>query len=139
MDLKSKYFSWEELLWLPTWGRCAEEKDGLNDDVRTQLVLLADKMDQVRDYFNAPINVHVAFRPPEYNKFIGGAPDSAHMYGMACDFDVKGLDCDSARDKIINAGLLASLSMRMEKRPGSNWIHLDFRAVPEGGNRYFLP
>ena len=138
-NLSSVHFSWQEALWLPTYGRMATEADGLDDTVRTQLNILFTQMDKVRDYFNSPINVHVAYRPTAYNALIGGAVDSAHIYGMACDFDIKGISCDDARDKIIVDNKLEEWSMRMEKRPGSGWIHLDIRELLPNGNRYFLP
>lgn len=136
-SMVSKYFSVHEALYLPTWARLATESDGLTDEIKANLIVLCQKMDVVRDYFGSPINVHVTFRPPAYNKLIGGAPNSAHTAGSASDFDISGVICDDARAKIIADGKLDEWNMRMEKNPGGSWLHLDM--YPPKPNRYFLP
>lgn len=133
----SNHFSWHEALYLPTWSREATEADGLNAIIRANLVVLFSKMDQIRDHFNKPIIVHVAYRSEAYNKLIGGAPSSVHMQGMACDFNIEGLDCDAVRQDILDNKLLETLGMRMEHLDGSNWVHLDI-GQPHP-NRYFIP
>jgi zinc D-Ala-D-Ala carboxypeptidase len=135
----SNHFTWKEALFLPQYNREANETDGLTPIIKANLVVLFSKMDTIREHFNKPINVHIAFRSEAYNTLIGGAKHSAHLQGMACDFDVSGMTCDSVRDDIEKNKLLDTLGMRMEKKPGSNWVHLDFAQVPPGGNRYFLP
>lgn len=134
------HFTWKEALYLPTWGRCANEADGLSDEILDNLEKVFQKMDQVRLFFGSSIRVHVAYRPEKYNAEIGGAKNSAHKYGMAVDFDVVSLDCDDARQKILDANMLESWETRMEDNPpGSPWVHLDTRDVPPGGHRYFKP
>lgn len=135
----SKYFTVREMIYLPTWKRMANESDGLNDQIKANLIGLAQKMDTVREYFNKPINVHVTYRPLEYNKAIGGALHSAHSDGQAMDFDIMGMTCDDVRFQLVNEKLLDKWEMRCEKAPGSNWVHLDYRELKPGGNRYFIP
>jgi zinc D-Ala-D-Ala carboxypeptidase len=139
MNKISHWFTWPEATYLPSWDRVAEEKDGLTEEVKTNLEKVFRKLDSIRDHFNRPINVHVAFRPTEYNKLVKGAANSAHLYGMAVDFDIKGWDCDKAREEILQCGLLEQLGLRMEDNPGSNWIHLDCHEVHPGGKRFFKP
>ena len=141
MDPKqiSKYFTWTEGLFLPSWSRLATEADGLTAINRTNLVIIFSKMDTIREYFNSPIHVHVAYRPLAYNALVGGAKNSAHIAGLAVDFDIAGVSCDDARQRILDARLLDSLGLRMEKNPGSSWVHLDAREILPGGNRYFQP
>lgn len=134
----SKYFTWKEAIFLPRWNRMASDEE-LTPEVRNNLTVLFTKLDKVREHFGKPIKIHVAFRPKAYNALIGGARNSAHLYGLAVDFSIQGVDCDAARQSILGAGLLESLNMRMECLPGSNWVHLDIREVPHGGNRYFKP
>lgn len=134
-----KHFTWKEALYLPSWDRLANDQDGLDDEIFKNLMDLFHRMEKIRDFFQAPINVHVSFRPQAYNAQIGGAKNSAHMSGMAVDFDVVGISCDVAKTKIEDAGLLETLGMRMEDNPpGSNWIHLDIR-VPGPQGRIFSP
>ena len=133
----SKHFSLKEALYLPSWNREATEADGLDDAVRANLKDLFSKLDSIREFFNKPIHVHVAFRPKAYNAQIGGAKNSAHLSGRAVDFHVQGIECDEARKMILDANMLEKLGLRMECLPGSAWIHLD-TAEPKP-NRYFKP
>jgi zinc D-Ala-D-Ala carboxypeptidase len=137
-DKVSNHFSVHECLWLPTWNRMANESDGLDDNVKTNLITLCSKLDQLRDVLNKSINVHVTLRPEAYNQLIGGAPNSAHKYGKACDFDVEGMNCDDVRQYILDNKVLEILNLRMEQKPGSNWVHLGNDWQP-GHNRYFIP
>jgi hypothetical protein len=130
----SNHFTVKEALWLPSWGRLANEEDGLNNLVKMHLLALFAKMDVVRDTFKAPIIVTVAYRPKKYNEEIGGAVHSAHMDGMAVDFVVENTNCDDARKFILPR--LDTWFMRCEDKPGSIWVHLDNRqSLP----RYFKP
>lgn len=138
MNKISKYFSWNEALWLNKWGRLATEEDGLTDDIKSNLERLFHRMDFIREAVGSPIIVHVAYRPQKYNELVAGAPKSSHMKGMACDFHVKGQDCDAVRKLILEKNLLATHGLRMEDNPGSNWIHIDTR-FPSKGGRFFKP
>lgn len=155
-DKISKHFTWKEAIYLPQWGRAATEDDGLSDTILENLKRLFAQMDIVRDYFGAPINVHVAIRPLKYNHELyermnkdreakGLAPltettNSPHIWGLAVDFDVVGLTCDEAVKKILDDKKLDEWKMRMEHNPpGSGWVHLDIRDLIPGHNRYFLP
>jgi uncharacterized protein YcbK (DUF882 family) len=136
-DQVSKYFTFKEALWLPTWNRSATESDGLSDQIVRNLSILFGKMDKVRDLVGQPILVNCAYRPYVYNKLVGGAPASAHTQGQACDWRVNGVDCDTLRSLLLPH--LEEWNMRMEDLPGSNWVHLDYRQVAAGGNRFFKP
>jgi uncharacterized protein YcbK (DUF882 family) len=133
----SKHFSYKEALWLPSWNRAAIESDGLSQEILDNLIILFNKMDSIRDTMGMPIIVHCAYRPPAYNTLVHGAPNSAHLHGMACDFHVSGSTCDAVRQKILNENLLETLEMRMEDAPGTNWVHLDW--APVISNRFFKP
>lgn len=135
----SKYFTVKEMIYLPTWKRMAIETDGLNDQVKTDLIDLAKSMDIVREYFGKAVNVHVTYRPTAYNVAIKGALHSAHTDGAAMDFDIIGMSCDDARKQINDGNMLEAWNMRMEENDGGNWIHLDRRALSPGGHRFFKP
>ena len=66
---------------------------------------LAERMEDVRALFGAPIEITSAYRNPQVNAAVGGVPTSAHARGHAADFHVEGLsDLDVAR-KIRDSGL----------------------------------
>lgn len=141
-DLKSQisnHFTVKDAIFLPTWGRAATADDGLDDTIKANLNTLFTAMDIVRDHFGKPIHVHVSYRPVKYNEQIGGSQHSQHSVGLACDFDVIGMNCDDVRKEINDNSLLDKWNMRMEDAPGSNWIHLDLKDLAPGGHRFFKP
>ncbi|KQZ05914.1 hypothetical protein ASD21_18185 [Caulobacter sp. Root1455] len=52
---------------------------------------LAERMETVRALFNRPIEITSAYRNPQVNAAVGGAPTSAHALGHAADFHVDGM------------------------------------------------
>ena len=61
-----------------------------NDEIKIDSDLVLS-LQQIRDHFGKPVNIHSAYRDKEYNKEIGGAPRSQHIYGKAADIDVSGI------------------------------------------------
>lgn len=107
-------------------------------------------MEKVREYLgDNDINITSWIRPlivscdnpryngQNYNRLVGGAENSAHIGGLACDFTVSRITCDDVRHLLQDQ--LELLQLRMEKKPGSNWVHLDSRQPPPGQPRYFRP
>lgn len=137
----SKYFTVKEMTYLPSWKVCHLP----SEEEKVNLIKLANKMDQIREFLGRPINVHCAIRPilncpgnpnhgKDYNAYIGGAPKSGHRLGSACDFDC-GENCDSTRAKLLPK--LAEFGIRVEALAASTWVHVDLM-VPHP-NRYFIP
>lgn len=134
----SQWFTVKECIWLPKWDRLASESyinDGLTEDVKFALYALCNQMDHIRNFIEAPLIVHCTFRTVQYNQLVGGAEHSSHIKGEAMDWHAEGLDCDKVRELLIPS--LESLGMRMEDRPGSNWIHTDISKVIS--HRFFKP
>lgn len=149
----SKYFTWKEALWLPSENRMAEDTDGVTPKVLENLTILFQKMDMVREYFGKPISVTLCFRSMAYHlglyerinaKRVAQGIDplrvpmkSAHLYGMACDFVVKGMKCEDVRQMILKNDKLNAWNMRMENNgKDANWIHLDLYP-PGPSGRFF--
>lgn len=142
-DKISKYFTWKELLYLPTW----KEYHTPSTVEQNNLIKLAKVMDDIRDIIGKPIRVHVCIRPgkanipgsvhngQDYNALIGGAKNSAHKSGLAIDWSVPGEDCDDIRTLLLP--ILTQLGVRMEDKPNSNWVHIDL--LPPRPNRFFKP
>jgi hypothetical protein len=128
-------FTVREALWLPRWNRLANEDDGLIEEHKNNLIVLFNKMETVRSFLKSPILVNIAYRPQEYNKLLeGAATDSAHLYGMAVDWYISGVDCNWIRSQIVP--YLDQWQLRCEDIP-VNWVHLDIR--PPIYQRYFKP
>lgn len=137
LDTKiSKYFTWREALFLPSWNIYHDP----TDEEKTNIVAMAISLDAVRDMFKKSVHIHCWIRPilrpmfgnsahtgQDYNAFVKGAIDSGHINGNAADFDLADTNCDEARTLILPK--LDEWNLRMEDRPKSNWIHLDRKAV----------
>ena len=136
----SKYFTVHEACWLPRWSRLATRLDGLDEPLQANLFgFLTGKMDAVREWFGLPINVHCCYRPTTYNALVKGAPGSAHVEGLAMDFDVETLACKDAVNAILAHDMLTAWGLRMENNGADPaWVHLDSRA-PGPSGRYFVP
>jgi hypothetical protein len=142
----SRFFSVHEAIWLPSWRREADEDDGLNERVKAEILRLAGKLDTIRERIGVPIVVHCWYRPPAYNRFIGGAKESAHMCSgpwSAVDFSAampgaanRGESCDKIKAMVLP--WLQELDLRMENNgQGATWVHVDTKPIVL--SRYFKP
>lgn len=138
----SKHFTVKEALWLPSW----KVMHTPSEMEKTNILKQATKMDLIRDFLGAPINVHCWIRPilncpdssyhgQDYNAFVKGARNSSHKVGLATDYDSTGLNCDDVRTKL--EPKLDEFDIRMERMPGGNWVHND--CAPIIAKRYFNP
>lgn len=64
-------------------------KDG-SDKILIDTDFVVNKLQKIRDHFNAPITINSAYRTESYNKKVGGAKSSYHMKGQAFDIVVSG-------------------------------------------------
>lgn len=64
-------------------------KDGA-DKILVDEAFVKDKLQEIRNHFNAPLTINSAYRTASYNKKIEGAPKSWHLTGQAFDISVKG-------------------------------------------------
>ena len=65
---------------------CKDGSDTIKID--SKLVIM---LQQIRDHFGLPVYINSAYRTPEYNKKIGGATRSQHIYGKAADIHILGV------------------------------------------------
>lgn len=139
----SKYFKWKEALFLPTLKihHCANTQE-IQNIKETCL-----KLDKFRKHLNKPFIISCWIRPTHvideqgvhtgvnYNALpnIKGAKSSAHITGLAIDFDVVGLNQDEAM-KLIKPKL-AEYQMAAENNTianGRTWVHLQNRQMKSG-------
>lgn len=91
------------------------------DEVKLHPELLK-KLQKLRDKIGLPLVVGSGYRTPEYNKKIGGAKRSYHLFGMAADVHVQGLsavDIQRLADEVGFGGIILY--------PDGNYCHLDIR------------
>lgn len=89
---------------------------------------LANNLQVVRDFFDAPIKVTSGYRSPEHNKSTGGAKNSQHLLGKAADFKVKGIP-----PEVVTATIAALIRIGAIKEGGiglyKTWTHYDTRGT----------
>lgn len=52
---------------------------------------LVKVLQEIRSHFGKPVIINSAYRTPAYNKKVGGATQSQHLYGTAADIVVSGV------------------------------------------------
>ena len=130
-DKITKNFLWSEFLLLPRWGFHAFP----TKEQQSELIIIASKLQKIREILKCPVYITSGLRPIVYNRLIGGADNSYHTMGKAVDFKTHKFSADKIRFGI--AHRLDELDIRMEKKPQSNWVHIDTGTVHNA--RYFIP
>ena len=96
---------------------------------------LMDKLEVLRIYIgNKPIHIRSAYRTPVYNKAVGGASNSQHLYACAADIYVKGITARELAIKILELFEPEYLEKKNEKYlkqlgiglGGNSIVHIDF-------------
>ena len=66
--------------------RCKDNSDVIF--IAPELVVILQK---IRDHYGKAVNINSAYRTPTYNKKVGGATYSQHLYGTAADIRINGV------------------------------------------------
>ena len=96
--------------------RCKDGSDAVKVDAGLVRILQC-----MRDYFKKPVSVNSAYRTEAYNKKVGGASKSKHLYGMAADIRIEGVAPVTA------AAYAESIGVKGIGLYG-NFLHVDTRA-----------
>lgn len=62
-----------------------------NSDVIFIAPELVDILQTIRNHYGKAVNINSAYRTPTYNKKVGGATYSQHLYGTAADIRINGV------------------------------------------------
>jgi hypothetical protein len=130
----TQHFLVGDAIALHSWNRLATAEDGLTEDGKAKLVVLCNKMEEIRKILNCPITVHCMFRSQKYNQEVVKAiPNDVHAQFLAVDFDCNGHHTIDEVHAILEP-LLEQLGIRMERNTPT-WVHIDLH--PVGNARYF--
>jgi len=88
-----------------------DSRDGAEMPVKvlTNIIELVVELQKLRDIIGVPITVNSGYRSPEHNKSIGGARNSQHVLGCACDIvakDISPNDLANIIEDLIDNGIL---------------------------------
>jgi len=86
------------------------------------------KLEAMRVEAGFPFIVNSAFRSPDYNRQIGGSPNSQHLYGNAVDLRLYG---DRAIQVIVLARKwgMGGIGVQQKGPHASRFIHIDGRSL----------
>lgn len=88
--------------------------------------LCRDCLEPLRVRMGVLVVIHSGYRPPAVNGLVGGAKNSAHLYGLAADITVPGVPIDR-----VAAWLLASdLPFDRMILEFDQWIHIQITPNP---------
>jgi len=110
-----------------------------NADQITQLTLLCqDTLEGIRTLCgDNPVVVSSGFRSPQLNAAIGGASNSAHMYGCAADFTIAGYGTPKQICQLLQKNVMSlNIDQLIWEYPsGTQWVHCGI-AIPPNKPRY---
>ena len=118
------YFSWVEV----TRSGTAKAK-GIDNSLPTPLhdsvVRTAQFMECIRALLgDKPITVNSWYRCPALNVAIGGSKSSAHMKGLAVDWEPAGMELSAAFDRVAASALPFDQLILERTKDGAAWIHV---------------
>lgn len=127
------HFTVRNCLWLNSWNRMADESDGLNDEIKNNLVATCENAEMIRDLLYCKLRITSMYRPKIYSPIVGGTEHDVHTMGIAFDFIPFSMSTDVAKDYI--RPVLEKFNLRME-RDTKNWIHIDSHKVGPSGREF---
>ena len=105
-------------------------KDGseMPNDVFKNITVLAENMQVLREEIAVPITLTNGYRSVSHNKKVGGAKNSQHLFGLACDMQVKGMTPKEVADvieRLIKEGKMKQGGIGLYK----TFVHYDIRGT----------
>ena len=100
------------------------------EDLDNLLLLICNVLEPLRTYIGKPIIITSGYRNPRLNShpLIGGAPNSQHCKGQACDFVIQGMTPKQIVEKVIASGV--PFDQVINER--NCWVHISYN---KGKNR----
>jgi len=84
-----------------------------------------------------PVNVSSGFRSQQLNAAIGGASNSAHMYGCAADFTIAGFGSPLQICQLLQKHLKdLRIDQLIYERPSGVWVHVGIAIPPSTTPRH---
>jgi zinc D-Ala-D-Ala carboxypeptidase len=109
-----------------------------SQDILDNITNVAGVMQYIKDQLNLPVTISSGYRNPVVNKAVGGAADSDHMKGEACDFQSSKWKPKQIVDAII-ALKVPFKQLILEEPPGRNpWVHIAVSRNPSSNKNQVL-
>ena len=98
--------------------------------VESNIILLAQKLDQVREIWGSPIGVSSWYRPNrpiDINAEVGGVIDSQHIHGLAADIYIMDPNREREFEDWLDRVAWSDLALGYGVRSGRGFTHVDMR------------
>lgn len=83
---------------------------------------LLDKLQKLRDYLKAPININSGYRTTSHNNSVGGSYNSAHLIGCAADISSPAFSANQIAIELQN---LFGKEVAIGLHTKENYVHVD--------------
>lgn len=121
-------------------GRDITHKDEYTDTISKNIDTLLIALNKFREAYGKPMTVNSGWRDKASNKAAGGASNSNHLHGLACDFkdpdgaiDAFAVECD-------DNGKLKEWGLWLEHPDSTKgWCHLDIKDRGDRESNIFRP
>jgi zinc D-Ala-D-Ala carboxypeptidase len=127
-SLSRKNFNWKEFFYSPTAKAKGIVNETDNINLLSSGMIVADKMQEIRDLIQKPIKINSAYRCLELNRAIGSKDTSQHPKFEACDFDS---DSFGTPEQIVlflkDSGVEVDQCL-IEKSGSISWVHLSIKS-----------
>lgn len=112
-----------------------------SQEIVDNLTRVAEKMEVVRSTFKRPILITSGYRCLALNRALGSKDTSAHVKGLACDFEIPGennIDVfEKLREKLTYDQLIGEF-LKVDD-PEAGWIHLGLSDGEFRNQAFFIP
>ena len=100
----------------------AEFHDAYTDEFKIDDKLI-EYIQKIRDHFKKPVIITSGYRDVNYNSQVGGAFNSLHTQGKACDFYISGIDVLTIAKYAESIGILGKLGLSIvgENKQGTSY------------------
>ena len=111
-----------------------------NPEIQEKMKEVLIELQKARDYFDVGFIINSGYRTPEYNKAVGGATNSQHMYGEAVDFVISPNTKDVTIEKVFEwiKDNLQYDQLILEKGKTLTWIHFSYKKITNPNRRQVL-
>lgn len=101
-----------------------------NTTIERMNTLMEECLDKVRELWGKPIGVNSGYRSPELNRAVGGAKNSQHIKGEACDITA---GCKAHNKRLFEMICASDIEFdQLIDESNYKWLHISYS---KGDNR----